>query len=87
MLTKMKIMKGTAVAGLFLLLLWPSIASYQLALEAALFLAIFVITNKTFFWLSVVCFVASLLLLGVLKSRPRLSMPAITNQIPGSKPL
>ena len=87
MLTKTKIIKRAAIAGLFLLLLWPSIASYQLALEAALFLAIFVLTNKTFFWLSVVCFVTSLLLLWVLKTRPRLSMPAITTQIPGSRPL
>ena len=87
MLTKTKIIKRAAIAVLFLAVLLPSTASYQLALEAALFLAIFVLTNKMFFWLSMVCFVMSLLLLEVLKTRPRLSMPAITNRIPGSRSL
>lgn len=80
-----KIIKMAAIAALFLLALWPSTESYQLALEAALFLAIFVLTNKMLLWLSAICFVTSLVLLEVLKIRPRLPIPAITNRIPGSR--
>lgn len=82
-----KIIKGAAIAVLLLAVLWPSIANYQLALEAALFLAIFMLSSKLLLGLSLVCFVMSLVLLDLLKTRPQLSILAITTRIPGSRPL
>jgi len=82
-----KTIKWIAMSTLFLAVLGLSFGSYQLILEATLFLAIFVLTNKMFLWLNVVCLAMSLVSLAVLKTRPRLAMPSITNRIPGRETL
>ena len=63
---------------------------------AAGFLAIAVLFNpvvpvalspNAFLWLNALCILTFLVSLAVLKSHPRLSMPSITNRMPGSESL
>gem|GEM_PF-3582164 len=73
---KWKSMKLIGIAALFLAALGISSAGYQLVLEAALFLAVFMLQSKTFLWLNVVGLATVLAALAGLKARPRLFMPS-----------
>jgi len=73
---KWKSMKLMALAALFLAVLGISFAGYQLMLEAALFLAVFVLQSKLFLWLNVIGLATVLAALAGLKARPRLFLPS-----------